>query len=62
MHGNVWQWCADLSEEGGSVRVIRGGSWDDYGSDCRAAYRNWYAPTDRDSVLGFRLARVPSAK
>jgi len=25
MHGNVWQWCEDLWEKGGSARVSRGG-------------------------------------
>jgi formylglycine-generating enzyme required for sulfatase activity len=59
MHGNVWQWCSDLYEEGGSVRVFRGGCWYNFGSYCRAAYRFWYAPPYRINDLGFRLARVP---
>jgi formylglycine-generating enzyme required for sulfatase activity len=44
---------------GGSVRVLRGGSWRDHGTDCRAAVRLGRAPTVRLSYLGFRLARVP---
>ncbi len=60
MHGNVWQWCDNLYEEGGSARVLRGGCWNDFGSYCRAAFRNWYEPTYRHINLGFRLARVPS--
>jgi len=59
MHGNVWQWCEDLWEKGGSVRVNRGGSWRLAGIFCRAAARNWRAPSYRGSLLGFRLARVP---
>jgi len=59
MHGNVWQWCEDVWEKGGSVRVSRGGSWDYFGSLCRAAIRLSYAPTYRSLHLGFRLARVP---
>jgi len=58
MHGNVWQWCADALGEG-SDRVCRGGSWDNGGAICRAAFRFGFAPTDRNFSIGFRLARVP---
>ncbi|MBI1915955.1 MAG: SUMF1/EgtB/PvdO family nonheme iron enzyme, partial [Planctomycetes bacterium] len=58
MHGNVLQWCAD-GFEGDSVRVFRGGGWEDFGTDCRAAYRFWLPPAFRLSGHGFRLARVP---
>ncbi len=61
MHGNVWQWCADLHESGFG-RVIRGGSWDISASRCRAANRGGSAPADRFIIVGFRLARVPSGK
>ncbi len=62
MHGNVCQWCEDLSEKGGSDRVFRGGSWNSYGIRCHAAYRDWFAPTFRNNVWGLRLVRVRSVE
>jgi len=45
---------------GGSGRVLRGGSWADRAGSCRAAFRNWDAPSNRYGGLGFRLARTVS--
>jgi formylglycine-generating enzyme required for sulfatase activity len=59
MHGNVWQWTDSLWEKRGSDRVIRGGSWINNGTICRAACRGMGTPTVRSQGLGFRLARVP---
>jgi formylglycine-generating enzyme required for sulfatase activity len=59
LHGNVWEWCED-SVDGGSAQVFRGGSWSFHAERCRAAARYWDAPAARGSILGFRLARVPS--
>ena len=70
MHGNVWEWCADgfraysaggvvdpRGPEGEGVsRVLRGGSWYDYGQSCRAAYRPGLVPGYRSHDIGFRLA------
>jgi formylglycine-generating enzyme required for sulfatase activity/tRNA A-37 threonylcarbamoyl transferase component Bud32 len=58
MHGNVWQFCAD-DLQGGSVRVMRGGSFESSGSDCRAANCAFVATTLWNDFMGFRLARVP---
>jgi formylglycine-generating enzyme required for sulfatase activity len=70
MHGNVWEWCWDLYSSyasgpqtdpaggsSGSVRVRRGGGWNDVGGCVRSAFRNYSAPTVRLPDLGFRLVR-----
>ncbi len=69
MHGNVWEWCADLKAEypsealtdptgasSGSNRIGRGGSWGGDAKYCRSAHRDWGTPDYRGLRLGFRLA------
>jgi len=71
--GNVFEWVADhwhddysgaptdgsaWLDAAGAVRVVRGGSWDDFARFCRCAYRSRRAPADRYDFLGFRCARV----
>ena len=69
MHGNVCEWCSDwygnypkqaitdpIGPKLGSYRVGRGGSWGDGAAFCRSAFRCWGAPSDRDGLLGFRVA------
>ena len=56
MHGNVWEWCDDLSGEGPEYRVLRGGSWNSSSVDCSAWCRDYDAPGNRFSNVGFRLA------
>jgi formylglycine-generating enzyme required for sulfatase activity len=60
MHGNVWQWCADLWHAQGPERAIRGSSWHFNGLACYAAFNRPELPSYRSIGLGFRLARLPS--
>lgn len=63
MLGNVWEWCEDFKsgaydiEQGGPLRVFRGGSWYTLARSVHAAYRDWFPPGVRNDYLGFRLAR-----
>ena len=70
MSGNVWEWCLDLYEGGyahdpefltdniGSFRVNRGGSWYYVAKFCRSASRDCDAPGFHDDDVGFRVVLV----
>ena len=68
MSGNVWEWVSDWygtyvsdrqqNPQGastGSIRVFRGGGWNDAPSYVRASYRFNFVPGFRFFNLGFRL-------
>ncbi len=72
MAGNVWEWCLDwygpyaggsISDPQGpagnaiGVKVIRGGAWESFESDCRSARRSTegVSPLIKDFIIGFRV-------
>ena len=74
LHGNLFEWTHDwysevgasaptdpLGPDNGVNRVNRGGSWEYDAANCRSAYRDPAAPTNRSFYGGFRLAlSIPS--
>jgi serine/threonine protein kinase/formylglycine-generating enzyme required for sulfatase activity len=73
MHGNIWEWVEDAyapyPTEGGTeepartaeggARVLRGGDWGYFASNCRAAGRFNYASGIAYGRIGFRVATTP---
>ena len=57
MHGNVWEWVKDCSDNSCSERVVRGGSWSDIPRYLRSAFRAWSSRTVRYFNQRFRLAQ-----
>ncbi len=70
MSGNVWEWCSDWHDNNyyeisphnnpqgpssGSDRVVRGGSWADFGRGIRTVNRGMDEPSARSGTYGFRL-------
>ena len=73
MHGNVWEWCSDrygdypngavsdpVGPREGSLRVNRGGGFENDTAYCRAANRDLNSPYNRLTNSGFRVALSPS--
>ena len=72
MHGNVYEWCADVwgerlgtepivdpyhsSSSIGANRVVRGGSWINLGRHVRSAYRYHNSPNNCRNRIGLRLS------
>ena len=49
--------CANLAS--GAYRIVRGGNWQQPGSDLTTTYRDLNTPNSRDEYTGFRCARAP---
>lgn len=58
MSGNVWEWLSDCWEGDCTKHVVRGGSWNNFPYDMRAANRGKVGAVSRFSSIGFRLART----
>lgn len=72
MHGNAWEWCADVwhddytgapgdarvwaGDEAQRRRVLRGGSYKIFAAYCRSALRTGFASDFRNDFVGFRVA------
>src|SRR5579859_5710310 len=72
MHGNLEEWCQDwfgaylggrlVDPEGpatGTLRILRGGYWEDSGGYCRSASRNQHDPNADHYHIGFRVLLAP---
>ena len=68
--GNAGDWVSDwgishypavlqtnpAGPESGTMKIVRGGSWEDYSWDIRTTARGEYYPTMRSPTIGFRCA------
>jgi formylglycine-generating enzyme required for sulfatase activity len=70
LYGNVWEWVGDyydlrsyatgtkdnpVGPSQGEFRALRGGGWNSFAWNCRAAKRDRAGASHRDTNLGFRL-------
>ena len=73
MSGNVFEWCWDWYDSSyynkspkrdprgaasGNRKVLRGGSWCNFGNYCRVALRYDGTPSNGRSIIGFRVSRA----
>jgi len=71
MSGNVWEWCWDyqapaypvgeqinpIGPETGSIRIVRGGSYNSAQDQCHTENRGWLPPSAQIVSSGFRICR-----
>jgi len=54
--GQVYEWT--ITQQGKNRRIVKGGSWDDYGGICRPAAFHSRPATLKHIIIGFRLVEV----
>lgn len=71
MSGNVYEWCIDnynsyirkydksKDKNIGINKVLRGGCWSDYASNCRATYRSFEIESCANGKIGLRVVLIP---
>ena len=60
METNVSEWVEDAFDASGVRRVVKGGSWSQYGDALRTEARVGSPATRRSPVVGFRVVAEPS--